>query len=92
MLSSLSPANMFSSALELNEFMRRLPDRLNTLADQLVDGIFDRSRTGSAQPPVTRRAASIARALISSYPSISPPSISTRPSQIVVCTHWPFAA
>ena len=38
LLATLSPGNVFSSALELNEFMQRLPDRLNVLADQLVEG------------------------------------------------------
>lgn len=38
LLSTLSPGSMFSSALELNEFVQRLPDRLNRLADQLVEG------------------------------------------------------
>lgn len=37
---SLSPGHVFSSALEMNEFLQNLPDRLNTLAGQLVDGRF----------------------------------------------------
>ena len=38
LLSSLSPGNMFSSALEMNDLVQQLPERLNTLSNQLVEG------------------------------------------------------
>lgn len=38
LLSELSPGSLFSSTLAMNEFVQRLPDRLNTLSDRLVQG------------------------------------------------------
>jgi predicted unusual protein kinase regulating ubiquinone biosynthesis (AarF/ABC1/UbiB family) len=38
LLASLSPQSLFSSALEMNEFVQQLPERLNAFTTQLVDG------------------------------------------------------
>ncbi len=40
LVSALSPGSLFSSALAMNEFAQQLPDRLNTLSDQLLEGEF----------------------------------------------------
>ncbi len=37
MLKSASPANLFSSVLEMNDFMQRLPARLNRVLDTVAD-------------------------------------------------------
>jgi predicted unusual protein kinase regulating ubiquinone biosynthesis (AarF/ABC1/UbiB family) len=41
MLKNLSPGNLFSSVLELNELIQTLPGRLNTLLDALVKKEFE---------------------------------------------------
>ncbi len=41
MLRQLSPGNVFSSALEMNELVQKLPARLNTLLDALVNREFE---------------------------------------------------
>jgi ubiquinone biosynthesis protein len=47
MLKSVTPGNVFSSMLEANEFVQRLPGRLNRLLDALGDGELEvRIRVG----------------------------------------------
>ena len=41
MLKSLAPGNIFSSILEMNEFVQELPRRVNTLLDALVNRDFE---------------------------------------------------
>lgn len=60
LLGTLSPGNLFSSALEVNEFMQRLPDRLNDLADQLVQGEFRVKIDSLDEERLTRSLRSIA--------------------------------
>lgn len=60
LLGTLSPGNLFSSALEVNEFMQRLPDRLNALADQLVQGEFKVQIDSLDEERLTRSLRSIA--------------------------------
>lgn len=60
LLGSLSPGNLFSSALDVNEFVQRLPDRLNALADQLVQGEFRVKIDSLDEERLTRSLRSIA--------------------------------
>lgn len=41
LLRSASPGNLFNTALELNEFVQRLPGRLNTIFDRVTDSQFE---------------------------------------------------
>ena len=41
LLRSVSPGNLFNTALELNTFVQRLPGRLNTILDRMTDSQFE---------------------------------------------------
>lgn len=60
LLSGLSPGSLFSSALAMNEFVQRLPDRLNTLSDQLLEGELSVKIDAFDEARLTRSLRSIA--------------------------------
>ena len=41
LLRSVSPGNLFNTALELNEFVQRLPGRMNTIFERMTDSQFE---------------------------------------------------
>ncbi len=41
LLRSVSPGNLFNTALELNQFVQKLPGRMNTIFDRVTDSQFE---------------------------------------------------